>query len=639
MSGLRAFLQSGYNLGYQCVCDVPIYDIDKPVQAGQIMKKNTLNSLAEEDYSEHRKSLSFSDVLQFAAGYWVRQPRKLLVVLVLLVTAAFIETYLPNALSSFLGAIRQHESETSVLNRLAIFLGAYLAQALLFSAAYLTYNCFETHIFKALIDDVFAHVYLLPEYFFVNTFTGSIISKINRARQKIETFEDQVILRIFPTAIVLMSTTAFLAQQFPALAALMIGYLCLLTTVSAFLVFRVSGPAQGIYAAAQDEFGAHLADSISGIATTKSYAQEKYELKRFLGITYSLRLKNIHAYLYGSMSAFVQRMLLTGMLVLLLGGGTWYLFHGKATVESMAYLAFAYTIMQSYIRELGENIKNLLTSSYDLHAIIRIMQEPTEVPVLPVMPDLDISNGSISFENVGFTYPGKSAPIFKNLSVSIRAGERIALVGHSGSGKTTFVRLLQLLYGLQEGHISIDGQDITQGSRMSLRSAIALVPQDPILFHRSLLENIAYGLPSASLQEIRAAAEQAHIHEFIMGLPQQYETLVGERGIKLSGGERQRIAIARAILAKRPILILDEATSSLDSESERAIQEALRTLTHGRTSIMIAHRLSTILDADRILVFDKGQIVEEGTHNTLIMKEGGIYVGFFKLQSGGFIVE
>ena len=181
------------------------------------------------------------------------------------------------------------------------------------------------------------------------------------------------------------------------------------------------------------------------------------------------------------------------------------------------------------------------------------------------------------------------------------------------------------------------GKDIAQVTQASLRSAIALVPQDPILFHRSLMENIAYGKPGASFQEVRAAAAKAHIDEFIMDLPQQYETLVGERGIKLSGGERQRVAIARAILADRPILILDEATSSLDSASERAIQEALHILIQGRTSIMVAHRLSTIQDADRILVFDKGRIIEEGSHAELVQKANGAYAGFFRLQSGGYV--
>ncbi|MEO8401246.1 MAG: ABC transporter ATP-binding protein [Gammaproteobacteria bacterium] len=590
-------------------------------------------------HSNPKKLLSFFDVLHFAAGYWSRQPKKLILILTMVLTAALLETYLPSALSTFLGAIREQGDKSYILNCLGIFLGVYLAQALIFSLAYIVYNSFETHIFKSLLDDAFTHVNRLPEQFFVNTFTGSIISKINRARTQIEVFEDQILVRIFPTIVVLAGSMVFLALRFPMLAALMVAYLGVLVAISAFLVFKISGPAQGKYADAQDTYSAHLADSISGIATTKAYAQEQHELSRFFDITSNLRLKNLRAYHLGNTAGFIQRLLLSGMLALMMGGGTWYFFHGMATVESMAYLAFAYTIMQSYIREVGENIKNILTSSYDLHAVIQLLQETPEVADTANQSDLTIQQGEIVFDNVSFTYPGKIKPIFKNLSITLRAGERVALIGHSGGGKTSFIRLLQCLYNIQNGRISIDGQDINQGSRHSLRSAIALVPQDPILFHRTLRENIAYAKPNATIAEIHAAAKQAHIENFIMQLPEQYETLVGERGIKLSGGERQRIAIARAILADRPILILDEATSSLDSKSERAIQDALHTLTLGRTSIMIAHRLSTILDADRILVFDAGQIVEEGSHAELILRENGIYASLFKLQSGGFLPE
>jgi ATP-binding cassette, subfamily B, bacterial len=585
------------------------------------------------------RGTSFLDVLGFAAHYWREQSGKLSVILFLFVSAALLETYLPTALSNFLEAIRLGEGKRAVLRTLAVFLGVYFLQMVLFGVAFVVYNVFETAIFKSLMDDAFAHVQTLSEHFFVNTFTGAIVSKISRARQKIESFEDQVLIRVIPTIVVLAGSTAFLAMRFPVLAVLMIAYVGLLFGVSAYFVFRISGPAQGIYAAAQDSFIAHLADSIGGMSTTKAYAQEEIEISNFLDVTEQLRAKNERSYKLGSYAAIVQRLLLTGMLVLLLGGGVWYLFHGRANVEAMAYLAFAYTILQSYVRDLVDNIKNILTSSYDLHAVIALLREEPEVPVTPARPALRIHRGAIAFERVRFTYPGKSSPVFDDLSVAIGAGERVALVGHSGSGKTTFVRLLQCLYEIQDGHIRIDGQDIARGSRTSLRSAIALVPQDPILFHRSLAENIGYGKPDADLQAIRSAAEQAHIAPFIMGLPQKYDTLVGERGIKLSGGERQRIAIARAVLADRPILILDEATSSLDSQSERAIQEALRALTHGRTSIMVAHRLSTILDADRILVFDKGRIAEEGTHAELVAKQDGIYAGFFRLQSGGFIVE
>jgi len=595
--------------------------------------------MTDQNNSKKTRALSFLDVLRFAAGYWSNQPGKLFCILSGVLIAALLETYLPNALASFLTVIQQGKDKTTILCYLGIFLGVYLAQALLISAVYLLYNVFETNLFKSLVDDVFAHIYRLPEKFFANTFTGSIVSKVNRARQKIEVFEDQVLIRIFPTIIILLGSLFFLALRFPILAVLLLGYLVVLIVISSFLVFRVSGPAQGIYATAQDHFSAHLADGVTGIAPTKSYAQESYEYSRFLEVTSDLRVKNLRAYYLGNIAGAVQRLLLAGMLAILMGGGVWYFFRGKATIESMAYLAFAYTIMQSYIRDVGENIKNLLTSSYDLHGVIELLHEKPEVDAKSTLSELTIRHGEIIYDQVEFTYPDKTTPIFKDLSVKIQAGERIALVGHSGGGKTSFIRLLQSLYPIQKGRIIIDGQDINLGSPQSLRKAIALVPQDPILFHRTLRENISYAKPSATMTEIQAAARKAHIEDFILQLPQQYETLVGERGIKLSGGERQRIAIARAILADRPILILDEATSSLDSESERAIQDALHMLTHGRTSIMIAHRLSTILDADRILVFDAGKIVEEGSHDQLIKIKNGIYANLFKLQSGGFISE
>lgn len=585
------------------------------------------------------QAVSFGDVLRFASGYWVRQPGKLTVILFLFVVAALAETCLPKALSAFLAAVRLDAGQSEVVWRLCIFLAAYLAQAVIISVSYMIYNSFETEVFKTLADDAFAHIYRLPEHFFASTFTGAIVSKINRARTKIEVFEDRCLQKLFPAAIVLIGTIAFMATEFPGLAALVTLYLCILGIVSVYLVLRVSGPSQGAYADAQDRCNAHLADAITGIATTKSFAREDYEVKRFLDLTLALRLENVRAYMLATAAASLQRLLLCGMVALLLGGGVWYLFHGRATVEDMAYLAFAYTIVQSYIRDFGENIKNLLTASYDLHAVIRIMREEPEAPREAEQPSLDIVRGGILVERIAFTYPGKTEPIFRDFSVSVRAGERVALVGRSGSGKTTLVRLLQLLYPLQQGRIVVDGQDIAKGSLHSLRSAISLVPQDPVLFHRTLAQNIAYGRTDATMAEIRKAARLAHIDEFIETLPEKYDTLVGERGIKLSGGERQRIAIARAILADRPILILDEATSSLDSASEKAIQAALRTLTHGRTSIIIAHRLSTALDADRILVFDKGRIVEEGTHHELVMKANGIYAGLFRLQAGGLVGE
>ena len=243
----------------------------------------------------------------------------------------------------------------------------------------------------------------------------------------------------------------------------------------------------------------------------------------------------------------------------------------------------------------------------------------------------------IEFEAVSFRYANQPADTFEDLSISIAAGEKVALVGESGAGKTTFVKLLQRLYNVDRGQIRIDGQDISQCQQETLRRHLSLVPQEPILFHRSLAENISYGRPGATREEIEEAARRAHAHEFISKLTLGYDTLVGERGIKLSGGERQRVAIARAILSEARILLFDEATSSLDSVTEHLIQDAIRSLIEGRTAVMIAHRLSTIRQVDRILVFDRGEIVEEGSHVELMARPGGHYRRMFDMQTLGFI--
>jgi ATP-binding cassette subfamily B protein len=240
---------------------------------------------------------------------------------------------------------------------------------------------------------------------------------------------------------------------------------------------------------------------------------------------------------------------------------------------------------------------------------------------------------------VTFRYGGQSRALYEDFSVTIAPGERIGLVGHSGSGKSTFVKLIQRLHDVEGGAIRIDGQDVAEVTQESLRSRIALVPQEPVLFHRSLAENIAYGKPGASMAEIVAAAKQAHAHGFIVALPGGYDTLVGERGVKLSGGERQRVALARAILADAPILILDEATSSLDSVSEALIQDAVEELMRHRTTLIVAHRLSTVQRVDRILVFDGGRIVEQGTHAQLIARDGGHYRALFETQTLGLLGE
>jgi ATP-binding cassette subfamily B protein len=279
------------------------------------------------------------------------------------------------------------------------------------------------------------------------------------------------------------------------------------------------------------------------------------------------------------------------------------------------------------------HVRNVQRSVNDMEELVEIHGEPIGVDDSPDAPPIAIEEGRIDFENVTFHYGHHMEPLYRDFSLSVRAGERVGLVGHSGSGKTTFVKLIQRLYDLTGGRILIDGQDIAEVAQASLRSQVAIVQQEPILFHRSLAENIAYARPGASQAEIERAARLASAHDFIMRLPKGYATLVGERGVKLSGGERQRVAIARAFLADAPVLILDEATSSLDSESEVLIQQAMERLMVGRTTLVIAHRLSTVRALDRLLVFDRGKVVEEGDHAALIRREGGIYRRLFERQA------
>jgi ATP-binding cassette subfamily B protein len=252
---------------------------------------------------------------------------------------------------------------------------------------------------------------------------------------------------------------------------------------------------------------------------------------------------------------------------------------------------------------------------------------------------LAVKAGQIKLKNVTFTHDeGEGATLFNDFSMTVHSGEKIGLVGSSGSGKTTLTKLLLRLADIDNGEILIDGQNIANVTQESLREHVAYVPQEPLLFHRTIRENIAYGKPDASDEEIEVAAKKAGALQFIRELKDGFDTLVGERGVKLSGGQRQRIAIARAILKDSPILILDEATSALDSESEKLIQQSLETLMKDRTSIVIAHRLSTIAKLDRIIVLDNGKIIEDGTHKTLLAKNG-MYAKLWKRQSGGFIEE
>jgi ATP-binding cassette subfamily B protein len=303
-------------------------------------------------------------------------------------------------------------------------------------------------------------------------------------------------------------------------------------------------------------------------------------------------------------------------------------------------------LFQVYILRVIDNIsrsvfmvRQLEAVAGDAQEMTELFEQPPHIQDEPFAEKIRIRKGALDFKDVSFQYEDAAAgqdSLFEGFDLHVDSGRKIGLVGPSGGGKTTITRLLLRFVDIQRGSITVDGQDIRAIKQQSLRQAIAYVPQDPVLFHRSIKENIAYGKPKASDKEIIAAAKRSFAHDFIKALPDGYDTLVGERGVKLSGGQRQRIVIARAMLADAPVLVLDEATSALDSESERVIQQALWELMKGRTAVVIAHRLSTIQRMDRIVVLDEGRIIEEGSHKSLLRKNG-LYARLWRHQSGGFI--
>ena len=307
------------------------------------------------------------------------------------------------------------------------------------------------------------------------------------------------------------------------------------------------------------------------------------------------------------------------------------------SVGSFAMVASLLLLVINDVRNLSRRFLEFFEYIGNITDGVGIIIRPHEITDSPGATELQVTRGEIRFENVDFAYGG-GIEVFRGLSLTIRPGERVGLVGFSGSGKSTFVNLILRLYDIQDGRILIDGQDIREVTQDSLRNAVSMISQEPMLFHRSLRENVRYGSLEASDDDVQDAARRAHAHEFIESLPQGYGALVGERGVRLSGGQRQRIAIARAVLKNAPIVIMDEATSSLDSVTERHIQDSIENLMKGRTSIVIAHRLSTIAHLDRIVVFHAGEVVEDGTHAELLTRNGH-YARMWSMQAGGFLPE
>jgi len=380
--------------------------------------------------------------------------------------------------------------------------------------------------------------------------------------------------------------------------------------------------------------GGVLSDALGANAVVKAFGAEDREDARLTWLVTRWRKRTWRTWMRSTWSSTGQLTLLWVVRTSVTGTAVWLWWQGRATPGDVTYVLATYFVVHGYLRDIGQHVHHLQRSVNEMEEMVRLYDDPLGVEDRVGARDIRITKGEVRFEDVTFHYGGHATPLYEHLDVTIAAGQRVGLVGHSGSGKTTFVKLIQRLYDVTGGRVLIDGQDVKATTQISLRSQIAIVPQEPILFHRSLAENIAYARPGATRAQIEKAATLANAHDFIMRLPRGYQTLVGERGIKLSGGERQRVALARAFLADAPILILDEATSSLDSESEALIQQAMARLMKGRTAIVIAHRLSTVRALDRILVFERGRIVEDGNHEALLALDDGHYRRLFDRQSG-----
>jgi ATP-binding cassette, subfamily B, bacterial len=495
---------------------------------------------------------------------------------------------------------------------------------------------FTLRMMSDVARDAFMRVQRFSTDWHGNSFAGSTVRKVTRGMWALDLLNDTIFMALMPSLLVLLGSMILLGLHWPSLGLVVAVGAAIYLPMIVWFSTRYIAPVARVSNAWDTKVGGTLADALTCNAVVKSFGAEAREDARLARVIGRWRVRVRRTWLRYNDTAFAQLSLLLCLRAAVIGGSVMLWIAGRASPGDVTYVLTSYYIIHAYLRDVGMHINNLQRSVNDMEELVAIHDEAIGIVDVAGARPIDIQGGRIVFDDVTFHYGGHRAPLYDGLSVDIGAGERIGLVGRSGSGKTTFVKLVQRLYDVSGGRILIDGQDIARATQQSLRSQIAIVQQEPILFHRSLAENIAYGRPGASMAAIEQAARLANAHEFILRLPKGYGTMVGERGVKLSGGERQRVALARAFLADAPVLILDEATSSLDSESEAAIQQAMERLMKGRTSIVIAHRLSTVRSLDRILVFDRGEIVEQGTHAVLARRTGGIYRGLFERQATEF---
>ena len=486
------------------------------------------------------------------------------------------------------------------------------------------------HAVRELANRTFSHLHALSLRFHLERRTGGLNRVIERGVTGVDTIVRMAVLNSIPTAVELMMISGLVAYYFGWIYVLVV-----LATVGLYVTFTFWASERRI-AIRRDmndsdtEAHAKAVDSLLNYETVKYFGNEAHEGRRF--DSSMARYEQAAIRTYTSLGV-----LNTGQAVIFTVGTVVCMLLAARDVASGALTIGGFVMINAILMQLylplnfmGMVYREIKQGLIDIETMFALLHEPPEIVDRPGAKPLRVTKGEIKFENVSFAYDPERQ-ILKHVSFEVPAGRMVAIVGPSGAGKSTISRILFRFYEVSGGRVLIDGQNISHVTQSSLRAAIGMVPQDTVLFNDTIFYNIRYGRPEASDREVREAAKLAQVHDFIMTLPQGYDSLVGERGLKLSGGEKQRVAIARTILKSPPILMLDEATSALDSHTEKEIQDALERVARERTSLVIAHRLSTVVHADNIIVLDHGEIVERGTHQELLAR-GGIYASLWTRQ-------
>lgn len=492
----------------------------------------------------------------------------------------------------------------------------------------------EAKTIAQLKQNAFNYMMLHSHTFFANNFSGSLVQRVNRFSRSFERLADSLMMNILNLFVVVAGSIIITWMVAPLISLILLGWVILFLSFNiGFSIWKMKYNIA--VAKADSKTTGFLADTISNQNAISLFSGYKQETDSFKRISGDQAKKTIFSWNLSNFSDSIQMFLIFAVefFVFYFTINLWQ--NGEATIGTFVLIQTYIIGMSHQLWGFNRVIKNVYESLADSKEMVEIMHTPYQIKDIYRAKELSVQSGKILFSGVSFSF-NSTRKVLDNVCLKINPGEKMALVGPSGIGKTTIIRLLLRMYEPDKGAIFIDGQDIQKVTQDSLHKNISLVPQDPILFHRTLMENIRYGRKDASDEEVFEAARLAHCDSFIENLSLGYDTYVGERGVKLSGGERQRIAIARAILKNAPILILDEATSSLDSESESLIQDALNNLMKGKTTIVIAHRLSTIKKMDRIIVMREGGIAEQGSHQDLLEKKGE-YKKLWSLQTNRFV--